>query len=63
MVIYFALGVLDAPTIAVGNDRDLLVELIVKAQWMLSSKCSAPAIVTPQGSTSQGYQTQQMNAR
>ena len=63
MVIDFALGVLNVATIAVGNDRDLLVELIVRAQWMLSSKCSAPAIITPQCSASQGYGTQQVNAR
>ena len=31
MVISFALGVLDAPNVVVWNDKDLLVELIVRA--------------------------------
>ena len=63
MVIYFAPGVLDAPTVALGNGRDVLVELIARAQWHLALNALQRAILTPQGSTLQSYWTQQVNAR
>ena len=58
MVVSFALVVLDTLTV-VGNDIDILVELIVTElpgpQWMLSSKCSTPAMITSPCWTSHGH--------